>query len=81
MWPAARVKTTAPVTFQTFGPKAFFSIAEPIDTLLDQAIHIRMFRPLQGTQKLPFTQVTNATGDMWQRLRDALFTFCNAAGR
>lgn len=64
-----------PVTFQTFGPKAFFSIAEPIDTLLDRAIHIRMFRAPPGNAKTALHPGDQRHRHMWQRLRDALFTF------
>ena len=64
-----------PTTFQTFGPKALFSIAEPIDTLLDRAIHIRMFRAPPGNAKTALHPSDERHRQMWQRLRDALFTF------
>jgi energy-coupling factor transporter ATP-binding protein EcfA2 len=68
-------ENNTPVTFATFGPKAFFSIAEPLDTLLDRAIHIRMFRAPPGSMKTALHPADQRYRLMWQRLRDALFTF------
>jgi len=61
--------------FSIFGPKAFFSIQEPADTLADRSIRIPMLRSPKGSPKALLHPTGRKFQARWQALRDGLFCF------
>jgi len=60
--------------FSVFGPKAFFSIAEPHDTLADRSIRIPMLRSPKGSPKCLIDPRDPKYKSEWQAIRDGWYT-------
>jgi hypothetical protein len=72
--PRCEGEDNTPTNFQVYAPKAFISIAEPNEPLLDRAIHFRMFRADKGSPKAVLHPKSARHRRLWQRLRDGLNT-------